>query len=59
MPAVELGRYLMAGNEKYHGCIEACVECLVACDVCSGACLHEENVTRVVECRKMAGQIAA
>jgi hypothetical protein len=33
MPAVELGRYLMAGNEKYHACIEACVECLVACAI--------------------------
>ena len=50
MAAIELGRYLEGDREKYHACIEACVECMVACEVCSDACLHEEDVRRMVRC---------
>ena len=33
--------------------IEACVECLVACNMCSEACLHEEDIKRMVECIRL------
>ena len=53
MAPLELSRYLMVGNEKYHACIEACVECLVARDMCSEACLHEKDVKMMVECIRL------
>ena len=53
MAAIELERYLRAGNRAYHACLEACAECLVACAMCSDVCR-----TREAECRKMAGAAA-
>ena len=53
MPAIELGQYLTAETKKYHACIEACVECLVACDMCSGACLREDDVKMMAECIRL------
>lgn len=53
MPAIELGKYLREGQERYHACLEACVECWIACEMCSDACLDEENVEKMVRCIRL------
>ena len=53
MAAVELGRYLRSGEERYLAGIEASVECWLACEVCSDACLGEENVAEMVRCIRL------
>lgn len=50
MSAIELGTYLRSSEARYHPCIEACVACWVACEMCSDACLHEDNVKEMVRC---------
>lgn len=50
MAGIELGTYLRSENERYHACLEACIECLVACETCADGCLQEENVRILVRC---------
>jgi hypothetical protein len=53
MSAIELGTYIRSAQERYHQCIEACVACWVACEMCSDACLEEENVKQMVRCIRL------
>jgi hypothetical protein len=53
MPAIELGSYLRATEERYHDCIEACAACWVACEMCSDACLDEPQVQELVRCIRL------
>lgn len=53
MPAIELGRYLRTAQERYHRCLEACIECWIACEMCSDACLDEENTDMMVRCIRL------
>lgn len=50
MAAIELQGYLRETNQRYHACLEACVECLVACEMCADACLHESQIAMMVPC---------
>ena len=59
MSAIELGTYLRDAQQQHHACIEACVECWTACEMCSDACLHEENVERMVRCIRLDRDCAA
>jgi hypothetical protein len=59
MSAVELGTYRLDVQEQYHGCIEARVECWTTCEVCSDACLREDNVQTMVRCIRLDGDCAA
>ncbi len=59
MSAIELGTYLRDAQQRYHACIEACVECWTACEMCSDACLHEENVEKMVRCIRLDRDCAA
>jgi len=53
MSAIELGKYLKGGASKNHACLEACVECLIACEMCSDACLGEDNVAMLATCIRL------
>ncbi len=53
MAAIELGQYLRSEEERYHACVEACVVCWLACEMCSDACLHEENVGGLARCIRL------
>ena len=53
MSAIELDKYLFGEGKRYHDCIEACVACLVACEMCSSACLGENDVKMMVECIRL------
>ena len=59
MSVIELGKYLRDAREKHHACIEACVECWIACEVCSNACLHEDDVQKMVRCIRLDRDCAA
>lgn len=50
MPNVDLHPYLRPNVERFHACIEACVECWAACETCSDACLSEDDIRAMVRC---------
>jgi hypothetical protein len=58
MSAIELSRYLRSSNQEFHACLEACVECWLACEMCSDACLGEENVSMMVRCIRLDRECA-
>ncbi len=54
MAAIELGTYLKGTDaERYHDCLEACVQCVVACEVCAEGCLHSDDVKERLECIRL------
>ena len=54
MAAIELGTYLQGtGAERYHDCIEACVQCVIACEVCAEGCLRSEDVNERLDCIRL------
>lgn len=54
MAAIELGTHLRGtGAERYHDCIEACVQCMIACEVCAEGCLRSDDVKERLDCIRL------
>ena len=58
MPNVDLHPFIRPATERFHSCIEACVECWAACEMCSDACLDEDDVQAMVRCIRLDRECA-
>lgn len=53
MQSIDLGPYLRANTHDFGSCIAACLECVVACEMCSDACLDEDNPQELARCIRL------
>ena len=53
MAAIELGKYLRQAQEQYHSCIETGGAGWGAGELCSDACLDEQNVEQMARCLRL------
>ena len=58
-PLRESKFWIMAHNETYQTCIDACLKCASICNHCASACLEEEDVKKMARCIQLDMECAA
>lgn len=53
METVKVERYLRANTHDFGDCIALCLECIIACEMCSDACLDEDDTQMLARCIRL------
>lgn len=58
MKSIDVETILKFQNPSHRDCLEACIQCFLACDMCSDACLEEDDIEKMVPCIRLDRECA-